>query len=278
MRRKPVPFASAITQDIRVPADAELVIEGWIEPDSARFHATAITHREQAIVPMLLPTEQSFFNNSFRLFLMPILRLLHQEIVDLSFPIQDDYYSLIVVSIAARLPGHAQKIMFGLWGLHQFDRNKTLVIVDAEVNVHDQEAIVTAILNHVDWQRDVTMVKGMIQNGEGQKIGINATKQTDTPAPHLQPTITPQSLKDVQWQQLSHNILLVTLVASPDEYWIDQLASETQCQLIILVTPGQAQTEPSVLIAQVLPQVDWETHLTVRHNTMIFNAIEATEA
>ena len=105
MRRKPVPFAHAHTQDIRVPADAEMVIEGWLEDTT--LHVTAITHREHAIIPSIQANEHKHLNNSFRLLFMPLLRLLHDEVVDLSFPSDGRYQDLIVVSIDAPYDGGA---------------------------------------------------------------------------------------------------------------------------------------------------------------------------
>ncbi len=267
MRRRPVPFAHAHTQDIRVPADAEIVIEGWL--DGTNLQVTAITHRAAPIIPTLLPQEFQQFNNSFRLFLMPLLRLLHREVVDLSFPLHGRYQDLIVISVNAPYEGGPQKVIFGLWGL--FSTNRTLIVVDADVDVHNRTAVETALIEHVDWKCNLTVVKGMTAQGIGRKVGIDATRKPKVETSEQRDRQPSRLLTNVQWRELSDDILLVTEIGKEQ---INQLAAETHYGLLLLVSELQFASESIMTV--VFTQIDWDKNLDISHNTVIVNITEET--
>jgi 4-hydroxy-3-polyprenylbenzoate decarboxylase len=119
-----------------------------------------------------------------RIFL-PLLRLTFPEIVDINLPIEGVFHNLAIISIRKRFPGHARKIMHGLWGMGQMMFTKVLVICDANVNVQDPAEVVWKALNNIDPQRDITFVEGPVdvlnhaspQPNVGSKMGIDATRK-----------------------------------------------------------------------------------------------------
>ncbi len=211
LRGKPVSFVKCITQDIEVPANSEIVIEGYVDPNEHRaegpfgdhtgfytppdrfpvMHVTAITHRANAIYPATVvgkpPMEDYWMGKATERLFLPLMQLFMGEIVDVNMPAEGVFHNLVIVSLKPRFPGHAQKVMYGLWGLGLMMLAKGLLIVDADVNVHDLQAVAEQVFNHVDWRRDITLVDGpvdqldhsAIRDSYGGKIGIDATRKPD---------------------------------------------------------------------------------------------------
>ncbi len=211
LRGKPVPFVKAVTQDIEVPANAEIVIEGYVDPNEHRmegpfgdhtgfytpqdlfpvFHVTAITHKRGPIYATTVvgkpPMEDYWMGKATERLFLPLLQLFQGEVIDMNMPPEGVFHNLIIASIAPRFPGHAQKVMYGLWSIGLMMLSKAALIVDPDVNVHDREAVARAVLANVDWRRDVTLVDGpvdqldhsAVRDSYGAKIGIDATTKPD---------------------------------------------------------------------------------------------------
>lgn len=211
LRGQPVPFVKCITQDIEAPANAEIVIEGYVDPNEHRmegpfgdhtgfytppdlfpvFHVTAITHKRGAIYPTTVvgkpPMEDYWMGKATERLFLPLMQLFQGEIADVNMPAEGVFHNLVIVGLKPRFPGHAQKVMYGLWGLGLMMLSKGFVVVDADVNVHDLDAVAAAVLNNVDWRRDVTIVDGpvdqldhaAIRDSYGGKIGVDATRKPD---------------------------------------------------------------------------------------------------
>jgi 4-hydroxy-3-polyprenylbenzoate decarboxylase len=207
LRGKPVTFVKCITQPLEVPADAEIVIEGYVDPADQRtegpfgdhtgfytpadyfptFHVTAITHRADPIYPTTVvgrpPMEDFWMGKATERLFLPLMKLFQGEIVDINMPAQGIFHNLILVSIKKRFPGHPFKVCYGLWGLGLLMLTKAIVIVDHDVNVHDLSEVAWRVLGNVDWRRDSIIVEGpvdqldhaSIRNSFGGKIGIDAT-------------------------------------------------------------------------------------------------------
>jgi len=119
-----------------------------------------------------------------RLFL-PVMQRLLPEIVDIHMPFEGVFHNLLLVSIRKRYPGHARKVMHGLWGLGQVATTKVLVILDEDVNVRDVGEVAWKALNHIDPQRDMEFVLGPVDTLDhaarlpnyGSKVGIDATRK-----------------------------------------------------------------------------------------------------
>jgi 4-hydroxy-3-polyprenylbenzoate decarboxylase len=207
LRGKPVNFVECITQPLEVPADAEIIIEGYVDPNDQRlegpfgdhtgfytpadtfptFHVTAITHRKNAIYPTTIvgkpPMEDYWMGKATERLFLPLMKLFQGEIVDVNMPAEGVFHNLIIVSIKKRFPGHPFKVCYGLWGLGLMMLTKAIVIVDHDVDVHDLSEVAWRVLGNVDWKRDVVVVDGpvdqldhsAVRDSFGGKIGIDAT-------------------------------------------------------------------------------------------------------
>lgn len=207
LRGKPVDFVKCVTQPIEAPAEAEIVIEGYVDPNEHEiegpfgdhtgyytpadlfpvFHVTAITHRRDAIYPTTVvgipPMEDYWMGKATERLFLPLLRMFMGEVVDFNMPAEGVFHNLVIVSIKKRFPGHAQKVIFGIWGLGLLMLSKAIVVVDADVDVHNLSEVAWRVLGNVDWKRDVTIVEAAvdqldhssIRNSFGGKIGIDAT-------------------------------------------------------------------------------------------------------
>lgn len=207
LRGKPVEFVKCVSQPIEAPAHAEIVIEGYVDPNEHDvegpfgdhtgfytpadrfpiFHVTAITHRADAIYPTTVvgkpPMEDYWMGKATERLFLPLLRLFLGEVVDYNMPAEGVFHNLIIVSIKKRFPGHPQKVMFGIWGLGLMMLTKAIVVVDENVNVHDLQEVAWRVLGNVDWKRDITLVEGAVdqldhssvRDSFGGKIGIDAT-------------------------------------------------------------------------------------------------------
>lgn len=207
IRGKPVEFVEAVTQPLRVPAQAEIVIEGYVDPNEHLpegpfgdhtgyytpvepfpvFHVTAITQRKNPIYPTTIvgvpPMEDVWMGKATERIFLPLMRIFLPEIVDVNMPSEGVFHNLVLVSIRKRFPGHARKVMHGLWGLGLMMLAKAIVVVDEWVDVQDLSQAAWQALGNVDWSRDVVIDDGPVdhldhasyQHSFGGKIGIDAT-------------------------------------------------------------------------------------------------------
>jgi 4-hydroxy-3-polyprenylbenzoate decarboxylase len=246
LRGRPVEFVPCVSQDLEVPADAEIIIEGWFDPNEHHpegpfgdhtgfytptdlfpvMHVTAITHRADAIYPTTIvgkpPMEDVWMGKATERLFLPLMKLFMGEIVDVNMPPEGVFHNLVIVSIKKKYPGHAQKVMYGLWGLGLMMLTKGFIVVDADVNVQDMEAVVREIGNNVDWRYDVTVVDGpvdqldhsAIADSYGGKIGIDATRSTRPefmvpfPPPAPVPAEAVTKLVGANWQACYQTLLV----------------------------------------------------------------------
>ena len=210
LRKKSIELVKCETNDLGVPANADFVIEGYVDPREPLreegpfgdhtgyytlpepypvFHVTALTHRRQAVYPATIvgpPPMEDFYigGASVKLFL-PILRMNFPEIVDLALPAEGVFHNLVFVSIKKSYPMQAYKIMHGLWGMGQMMFSKYIMVVDADVNVHNTSEVLFRLCANTDPQRDSIFTKGpsdvldhaTSEIALGSKMGIDATKK-----------------------------------------------------------------------------------------------------
>jgi 4-hydroxy-3-polyprenylbenzoate decarboxylase len=210
LRKKSVELVKCETNDLEVPANADFVIEGYIDPTEPLreegpfgdhtgyytlpepypvFHVTAITHRKDAVYPATIvgiPPMEDFYigGASVKLFL-PIFKMNFPEIVDIALPAEGVFHNLVFVSIKKTYPMQAYKIMHGLWGMGQMMFTKYIVVVDADVNVHNTSEVLFHLTANTDPQRDSIFTKGpsdvldhaTSEIASGSKLGIDATKK-----------------------------------------------------------------------------------------------------
>ncbi len=208
LRKKSVEMVKCDTNDLEVPADCDFVLEGYVEPEGKldlegpfgdhtgyytppepypKFHIERITHRRDAIYPSTIvgvPPMEDFYMGtaSVRIFL-PVFKTNFNEIVDMALPAEGAFHNLVIVSIKKQFPYHAIKVMHGLWGMGQMMFTKIIVVVDADVNVHDTSEVLFRLTANIDPERDIIFTKGPADvldhatpvMGFGSKIGIDAT-------------------------------------------------------------------------------------------------------
>jgi 4-hydroxy-3-polyprenylbenzoate decarboxylase len=210
LRKNPVKLTKAVTSDLLVPAEADVVIEGYIDPGEAlvlegpfgdhtgfysladhypAMHVTAITMRDNPIFPTTIvgrpPMEDFYLGHATERIFLPLLQLTVPEIVDYHMPAYGIFHNLVFVAIDKQYPGQAYKVMNAMWGMGLMSLAKVLVIVDKDVNVRDPDEAWWVALNHIDPERDVRFSMGPIDVLDhasraftyGSKMGIDATRK-----------------------------------------------------------------------------------------------------
>lgn len=210
LRRKPVALTRAITNDLEVPYDAEIVIEGTIDPSESlvtegpfgdhtgfyseadlypRVQIDAITMRHRPVYAATIvgrpPMEDYYLGHATERIFLPLLRLTTPEVVDYHMPAEGIFHNLVFVSIDKHYPGQAYKVMNALWGAGLMSLAKVLVVVDKEVNVQDPQEAWWVALNNIDPERDVRFTMGPVDVLDhasraftyGSKMGIDATRK-----------------------------------------------------------------------------------------------------
>jgi 4-hydroxy-3-polyprenylbenzoate decarboxylase len=209
LRKKGVELVKCETCDLEVPADADFVLEGYVEPGERRregpfgdhtgyysladdypvFHVECLTRRAEPIYPATVvgrpPMEDCYMAKTTERLFLPMLKAIVPEIVDINLPIEGVFHNLALVSIRKQFPFHARKVMHALWGLGQMMFTKAIVVVDEEVNVQDTSEVVWRSLSNIDPRRDITFSEGpadVLDHAAdratfGTKIGIDGTKK-----------------------------------------------------------------------------------------------------
>jgi len=210
LRKKGVELIKCVTVDVEVPANSDIVIEGYVDPaeplrregpfgdhtgfysladDYPAFHVTCITQRKQPIYPTTIvgrpPMEDAYLGKATERIFLPLLRVTLPEIVDMNLPVHGVFHNLAIIAIKKEYPAHARKVMHALWGLGQMMFTKTLIVVDHDVNVHDLSEVTWIAGNHMDPKRDTVFVEGPVDVldhaapilGYGSKFGIDATRK-----------------------------------------------------------------------------------------------------
>ncbi len=197
------------TNDLEVPAQAEIVLEGWVDPreqklegpfgdhtgyyslarDYPVFHLTAVTRRARPIYPTTIvgrpPQEDYWLGKATERIFLPIMRLMLPEIVDVNMPAEGVFHNLVIVSIRKRYPGHARKVMQALWGMGLMMLAKTIVVVSEHVNVHDLSEVAWRATGNIDPRRDLVIIEGPMDDLDhaalrhrfGGKLGVDATEK-----------------------------------------------------------------------------------------------------
>lgn len=203
-------LVKGVTVDLDVPAEADIVLEGYVDPSEdlilegpfgdhtgfysladmyPAFHVTAVTMKREAIYPTTIvgkpPMEDYYIGHATERVFLPLTKLILPEIVDYHMPAEGIFHNLVFVSIDKEYPGHAYKVMNGLWGLGQMMLAKVIVILDKDVNVQDPQEAWWVALNNIDPERDVRFTPGPVDVLDhssrgftfGSKMGIDATKK-----------------------------------------------------------------------------------------------------
>lgn len=208
LRRRAVELVPCKTQPLEVPADADFVLEGYVDPTEPlidegpfgdhtgfytprdkypAFHVTAVTRRKDAIYPATVvgrpPMEDAWLGKATERLFLPLVRMMLPELVDYNLPVEGVFHNMAIVAIDKQYPWHGRKIMHALWGMGQLMFTKCVVVVDKEVNVHDVAEVAWRVLNNIDPKRDVMISDGpydvldhaSCSVGFGGKMGVDAT-------------------------------------------------------------------------------------------------------
>ncbi|MFB5597859.1 MAG: menaquinone biosynthesis decarboxylase [Nitrosopumilaceae archaeon] len=210
-RKKGIKTVKCKTIDLEVPANAEMVLEGYVDPSDIQdegpfgdhtgyytpkepfptFTLTGIMQRKK---PIYLTTivgkpivEDAFIGKVIERSFLPLVRMFQPEVVDFAMPPAGWFQGFAIISIKKRYPGQAKKVMMGLWGLGQLALTKIFIVVDEDVNVHDINDVIWAITTRADAARDMMIINNTPTDtldpasplvNFGSKLGIDATQKT----------------------------------------------------------------------------------------------------
>lgn len=208
LRKSRVKLVKCITNNIYVPANAEIVLEGYVDPQEElvlegpfgdhtgyysladyypRFHVTCITHKRNAIYPATVvgkpPMEDCYIAKATERIFLPMLRLIIPELVDMNLPLEGVFHNCAIVSVKAKYPGCARKVLNSIWGMGQMMYTKLIVVVDDTVDVQKLSEVRDAVLNNVDAATDLIISEGPLdaldhssnQAMYGSRLGVDAT-------------------------------------------------------------------------------------------------------
>src|SRR5215471_11123169 len=209
LRQSPVEMVKCQTSDLEVPANAEIVLEGYVELGELRtegpfgdhtgfysladeypvFHVTCITQRKDPIYATTIvgppPMEDYYMGKAVERIFLPLIRLQLPEVRDICMPAEGIFHNLMLVSMRKSYPGHARKVMHSIWGTGQAMFSKCIVVVDEDVDVQSVREVAWKALNHIDPERDIQFVMGPVDSLDhssrlpnyGSKMGVDATRK-----------------------------------------------------------------------------------------------------
>lgn len=237
IRNRPVPMARCLTIDLEVPAEAEFVLEGYVEPGELRregpfgdhtgyyspaadypvFHVTAVTHRRAPIYCTTLvgrpPMEDCYWGLTTERLFLPLVQTIFPEIVDYWLPWEGVFHNIVVAAIKKDYPGQARKVMYGLWGQGQMSFSKVIVVVDSDVDLKKPDQVLAALLNGLDPITDIVMARGVLDVLDhasphpvfGSKIGLDLTRRLAGEPEKRSGTSDTASIK-VKPEEIEHRI------------------------------------------------------------------------
>jgi 4-hydroxy-3-polyprenylbenzoate decarboxylase len=209
LRKRPVELVKCVTNDLHVPANSQMVLEGFVKPHERRregpfgdhtgfysladdypvFHVTCLTHRNHPIYQTTIvgrpPMEDAFLGKATERLFLPLIQKQLPEIVDVNLPIEGVFHNLAFISIDKRYPAHARKVMHAVWGLGQMMFSKMIFIFDKEVDVQDLSQVLWVLGNNVAPRRDVVFAEGPLDVLDhaaelplmGSKMGVDCTRK-----------------------------------------------------------------------------------------------------
>lgn len=198
------------TIPLEVPANAEIVIEGYIDPseplvregpfgdhtgyyslagDYPAFHVTAITHRRDPVYPTTIvgppPQEDYYLGKATERIFLPLLKVIIPDVIDYHLPMFGAFHNCVFLKIHKEYPMQARRVISAVWGAGQMAFSKIVIVVDDDINVHDEQEVLFHMCANVDPRRDIMIVDGPVDildhaapwEGAGSKMGIDATRK-----------------------------------------------------------------------------------------------------
>jgi 4-hydroxy-3-polyprenylbenzoate decarboxylase len=212
LRQKPVELVKAETVELEVPANAEIILEGYVNLEELRtegpfgdhtgfysledlypvFHVTCVTHRRDPVYATTIvgkpPMEDAYMGKAVERIFLPLMKMTIPELVDVNLPVEGVFHNLMIVSIRKSYPGQARKVMNAIWSLGQAMFTKCIIVVDEDTNVQNAGEVVWKTLNNIDPERDIQFMMGPVDSLDhssrlpdfGSKMGIDATRKWPT--------------------------------------------------------------------------------------------------
>ncbi len=209
LRGKSTEVTKASLSDVLIPADAEFILEGYVDPEETRlegpfgdhtgfyslpdtypvFHLERITRRNNPVFPATIvgipPKEDCWMAKATERLFLPMLKQLCPEIQDLTMPIEGVFHNCVIVSIKKRFPGQARKVMNFLWGMGQMMYTKLIVVLDDDVSLKNLSLVAWKVFNNIDAGRDLVLSEGPLdaldhsspQPRCGTRLGVDATRK-----------------------------------------------------------------------------------------------------
>jgi 4-hydroxy-3-polyprenylbenzoate decarboxylase len=204
-----IDLVPAVTVPLEVPANAEIIVEGWVDPvetlmegpfgDHTGFYSlasrypvfrvSAITHRRQPIYPATVvgkpPMEDYYLGKATERIFLPLLQMMIPDVIDFDLPMFGAFHNFVFIKIRKEYPYQARRVMNAVWGAGQMGLCKFIIVVDEDVNVHDEQDVLFHVGANVDPRRDVVIMDGPLDildhaspfEGTGGKMGIDATRK-----------------------------------------------------------------------------------------------------
>lgn len=239
LRKAPVEIVQCIINDLYVPANAEFILEGYVDLDEMRlegpfgdhtgyyslqdwypvFHIEKITRKKNPVYPTTIvgkpPMEDCYLGKATERIFLPLIQIQCPEIVDMNFPLEGVFHNCVIVSIKKAYPKHAHKVMHALWGMGQMMYTKMIIVVDENVDPHDLSTVAWKVFNNIDAKRDLVISEGPLDALDhasntphyGHRLGIDATKKwasegyTRTWPDDIEMTEEIKNLVDRRWKE-----------------------------------------------------------------------------
>ena len=209
LRGKPVEIVKCETVDLEVPANAEIILEGYVELGELRaegpfgdhtgfytledeypvFHVTCVSHRKDPIYAATIvgkpPMEDAWMGKAVERIFLPAMKMTIPELVDIHLPVEAVFHNLMIVSIKKSYPGQARKVMNAIWSLGQAMFTKCIIVVDEDCDVQNISEVVLRVANNIDPERDIQFTLGPVDSLDhasrlpnyGSKMGVDATRK-----------------------------------------------------------------------------------------------------
>ncbi|MFZ0929395.1 MAG: menaquinone biosynthesis decarboxylase [Syntrophobacteraceae bacterium] len=247
IRKRPVQMARCVSVDLEVPAEAEFVLEGYVDPEELRqegpfgdhtgyyslvgeypvFHLTALTHRRNPVYAATVvgrpPMEDCWLAKATERIFLPLLGAIHPEVRNFWMPWEGVFHNIVVMAMDKEYPGHARRIMSAVWGQGQMSFSKAVALVDSEVDLKNPRKVLETILNEVDTESDLYITEGVLDVLDhsapdplfGAKIGIDATSRRPDERQRLKPSAGQIPADEVIEKSLGNTSGLISAFHSP---------------------------------------------------------------
>lgn len=310
LKKRPVELVKCVTNDIYVPAQAEFILEGYVDLEEKRlegpfgdhtgyysladmypvFHLEKMTHRKDAVYPTTIvgkpPMEDCYLGKATERIFLPLMKIQTPEIIDMDLPLEGVFHNCAIVSMKKAFPRHANKLLYALWGLGQMMYQKMIIVVDHTVNVHDYEAVAKAISENVIDPSHLIITEGPLdaldhasnRAFQGFRLGVDATvkRQVEINDAYTIPKVSEHPLDSLK-------VIPFTKSAGGQtaKEMLSNLSSDTssKARLAIAVDDWIDPTALSTVAWKVFNNIDPDRDMIIaqKPNGALFVGIDATK-